>query len=106
MFEPVALIWIPCILQVAPAELEALLISHPKIEDAAVIGIADEECGELPKAFIVAKDLNEQEVQTFVEKNAAAYKKLRGGVEFVDVIPKSASGKILRRMLRDGDQSA
>ena len=92
-------------LQVAPAELEALLISHPKIEDAAVIGIADEEFGELPKAFIVAKDLNEQEVQTFVEKNLAAYKKLRGGVEFVDVIPKSAIGKILRRMLKDGDQS-
>lgn len=87
--------------QVAPAELEALLVSHPKIEDAAVIGVYDDECGELPKAFIVSKDIETEEVHTYVAENVAPYKKLRGGVEFVNEIPKSLSGKILRRVLRE-----
>nr|XP_054771815.1 uncharacterized protein LOC129279779 [Lytechinus pictus] len=89
--------------QVAPAELEALLLTHPSIMDAAVIGIPHEEAGELPKAFIVKKkeELTADEVAEFVAENAAPYKKLRGGVEFVKSIPKSASGKILRRVLRE-----
>jgi len=90
--------------QVPPAELEALLISHPDIEDAAVIGIPNLEVGELPMAFVVRKanaTLTEKDVEIFVDENVAPYKKLRGGVEFIDEIPKSLSGKILRRELKD-----
>lgn len=91
--------------QVAPAELEALLCTHPKIQDAAVVGLhAGEDVGEVPRAFVVKKpehDLAAEDVLDFVEKNVAPYKKLRGGVEFIDQIPKTTSGKILRRMLKD-----
>lgn len=90
--------------QVPPAELEALLLTNPKIADAAVIGIPDEEAGELPKAFVVpaaGQDLTAEEVMAFTAEHVAHYKQIRE-VEFTDEIPKSASGKILRRMLRDG----
>ncbi len=90
--------------QVPPAELEALLLTHPGIADCAVIGVADEEAGELPKAFVVrapGAELTEQDVKDFVAGKVASYKQLRI-VEFIDEIPKSASGKILRRFLRDG----
>ena len=89
--------------QIAPAELEALLLTHPAIADAAVIPIPDEEAGEVPKAFLVLRpehDVSEQEVQGFIAGHVAHYKQIRE-VEFVDEIPKSASGKILRRLLRD-----
>jgi 4-coumarate--CoA ligase len=89
--------------QVPPAELEALLVAHPKIADVAVIGVPDEEAGELPKAFVVPQPdsgLTVDEVQAYVAEHVASYKQVRI-VEFVDAIPKSASGKILRRMLRD-----
>ncbi len=88
--------------QVPPAELEAFLIAHPKIADVAVIGMPDEEAGELPKAFVVRQPgaaLTADEVQAYVAEHMASYKRIRV-VEFVDEIPKSASGKILRRMLR------
>ncbi|KAL7044572.1 hypothetical protein ACKWTF_001977 [Chironomus riparius] len=90
--------------QVAPAELEGLLLSNPKIKDAGVIGIHDELAGELPFAFVVKQpgaDLIEQEVNDFVAENASNAKWLRGGVKFVDEIPKNPSGKILRRELRE-----
>jgi len=89
--------------QVPPAELEALLVAHPKIADVAVVGVPDEEAGELPKAFVVKADdsLTEQEVIDHSIEHLAHYKQVRM-VEFVDEIPKSASGKILRRLLRDG----
>jgi 4-coumarate--CoA ligase len=89
--------------QVPPAELEALLITHPDVADVAVIGVPDEEAGELPKAFVVRRpgsELSAADVQAFVAEHVASYKKIRV-VEFVDTIPKSPSGKILRRMLRD-----
>ncbi|KAL3113069.1 hypothetical protein niasHT_013534 [Heterodera trifolii] len=88
--------------QVAPAELEDLLLSHAGIKDCAVVGVADELAGEVPKAFVVRTDqtLTESEVKRFVREKVASYKQL-GSVEFVDEIPKSASGKILRRMLRE-----
>ena len=89
--------------QVAPAELEALIITMPGVADVAVIGVPDEEAGELPKAFVVKRpeaDVTTEAVQAFVADKVASYKQVRL-VEFVDAIPKSASGKILRRELRD-----
>ncbi len=89
--------------QVAPAELEALLLTHPGIADIAVVGIPDEECGEIPKAFVVIKpgqSVAAGDVIEFTAGKVANYKQVRI-VEFVDEIPKSASGKILRRLLRD-----
>jgi len=91
-------------LQVAPAELEAILLDHPSIADAAVIPVPNDEAGEVPKAFVVVKEgktLVEREVVEYVEKRVAHHKRIRGGVEFIAQIPKSASGKILRRILRD-----
>lgn len=94
-----------CSLQVPPAELEALLISHPNIDDVAVIGVPDLEAGELPKAFVVRRgDVTSEEIMEFVAKRVLPQKKLRGGVEFIDQIPKSPSGKILRRMLREQEK--
>ncbi|CAK3880898.1 4-coumarate- ligase [Lecanosticta acicola] len=90
-------------LQVAPAELEDCLVGHEKIKDAAVIGVFSKELGtEVPKAFVVRADegFSEQDVMEFVKRNLAGHKQLRGGVEFIDVIPKSPSGKILRKELR------
>ncbi len=90
--------------QVPPAELEALLLTHPAIADAAVIGRPDEEAGEIPIGFIVLKPGSEataDDVKEFIAGQVATYKRL-GDVVFVDAIPKSASGKILRRILRDG----
>lgn len=89
--------------QVPPAELEALLLSHPAVADVAVIGIPDEEAGEVPKAFVVRSagaETSAAELQEFVAGKVANYKQVRS-IAFVDQIPKSASGKILRRVLRD-----
>ncbi|KAI8924356.1 hypothetical protein BC831DRAFT_310536 [Entophlyctis helioformis] len=92
--------------QVPPAELEAKLLTHPLIADAAVIPTPDEAAGELPLAYVVLKPgakLTEKEVQAFIAKMVAPHKQLRGGVVFVNEIPKSAAGKILRRLLRQDD---
>ena len=85
--------------QVAPAELEDLLLSHPAVADAAVIPVADEEAGEIPKACVVrAGEVSEDDLLEYVAARVAPQKKIRV-VEFLDEIPKSASGKILRRFL-------
>lgn len=90
--------------QVAPAELEALLLTHPCVADTAVIPSPDEEAGEVPKAFVVLKrEATEEEIMEFVAERVAPYKKLRF-IEFVEQIPKSASGKILRRVLKERER--
>jgi acyl-CoA synthetase (AMP-forming)/AMP-acid ligase II len=89
--------------QVAPPELEGLLLAHPDIADAAVIGVP--EAGEeKPRAFVVRQPgskVTEDEVKNVISSQLASYKRLTGGVTFVDEIPKSPNGKILKRILRD-----
>jgi acyl-CoA synthetase (AMP-forming)/AMP-acid ligase II len=93
-------------LQVAPAELEAVLLSHPAVSDAAVVRFPDEEAGEVPKAFVVASGpVDPGELMAFVAERVAPHKKVRQ-VEFIDEIPKAASGKILRRVLMERDRQA
>ncbi|KAL2827914.1 hypothetical protein BJY01DRAFT_255509 [Aspergillus pseudoustus] len=94
--------------QVAPAELEGLLLSHPSVMDVAVTGVFDQELQtELPLAYVVlnsgiaATDDIAEELQAWVKTRLAPHKWLRGGVQWVHEIPKSAAGKILRRLLRD-----
>ncbi|KAF2017165.1 4-coumarate-CoA ligase-like protein [Aaosphaeria arxii CBS 175.79] len=90
-------------LQVAPAELEALLLSHEDILDAAVIGVdTDDGTNEVPRAYVVAdqKKISGEAIQEWVKGRVASHKQLRGGVVFLDAIPKSPSGKILRKDLR------
>ncbi|MGB0500945.1 MAG: AMP-binding enzyme, partial [Acidimicrobiales bacterium] len=89
--------------QVPPAELEGLIATHPKVLDVAVIGVPDDAAGELPKAFVQlapGADLTLEELQAFVGEHLVSYKQIRL-MEVIDLIPKSASGKILRRELRD-----
>lgn len=100
-------------MQVAPAELEAHLLTHPFVADCAVIQVPHQRSGEVPKAFVVRSKASEAEpeLQTakqiceYVEKHKAAYKWLEGGVEFIGAIPKSPTGKILRRLLRKKEKN-
>ncbi|KAL3631762.1 4-coumarate--CoA ligase 1 [Castilleja foliolosa] len=88
--------------QVAPAEIEALLLNHPNISDAAVVPLIDEQAGEVPVAFVVKSNgstITEDEIKQFVSKQVVFYKRLNR-VFFIDAIPKSPSGKILRKDLR------
>jgi len=88
--------------QVAPAMLEGVLLEHPDIVDAAVIGVADEERGEVPRAFVVVRPgglVGADEILAFVEARVAPYERLHS-LSFIEQIPKSPSGKILRRLLR------
>ncbi|XP_049532220.1 uncharacterized protein LOC125949315 [Anopheles darlingi] len=88
--------------QVAPAEVEAVLLTNPKIKDCAVVGLPDASAGQLPMAFVVPQpgtSLTESDVQQYVAERLSKQKQLHGGVRFVHEIPKTASGKILRREL-------
>jgi ribosome assembly protein SQT1 len=93
---------------VAPVELEAHLLTHPAVADCAVVRAFDEKAREVPKAYVVKSALVDtetddkisQDIARYVEEHKASYKWITGGVEFVDSIPKSPSGKILRRQLR------
>ncbi len=86
-------------MQIAPAELEAVLLAHPAIADAAVVPMADEDSGQVPKAFVVLKDRSTTEdIMKYVADRVARYKRVRY-VEVIDQIPRSPSGKILRRVL-------
>lgn len=95
--------------QVAPPELETVLLGHPHIVDAGVISVkhATEADVELPRAYVVRRDspegraLTEEAVKRHCAERLAKYKELTGGVKFLDAIPKNASGKILKRVLRD-----
>lgn len=100
--------------QVAPAELEAHLLTHPFVDDCSVIPVPDERAGEVPKAFVVkspavaGERLSDEEITQaickHVEDHKAHYKWLKGGVVFIEAVPKSPSGKILRRVLRDKER--
>ncbi|KJZ75725.1 hypothetical protein HIM_04882 [Hirsutella minnesotensis 3608] len=100
--------------QVAPAELEAHLLAHPFVSDCTVIPIPDDRAGEVPKAFVVKSKTADGKsdvhvaaaISKHVEEHKARYKWLKGGVEFIDVVPKSPSGKILRRLLKDKEAQA
>ncbi|GAB1214973.1 hypothetical protein ATERTT37_004155 [Aspergillus terreus] len=96
--------------QVPPAELEGILLGHPAIADVAVVGIPTGKAGsELPRAYVRAKskelesEQTAQDIQAFLKERVAYYKQLRGGVRFIDAIPRNPSGKILRRELRKLD---
>ncbi len=91
---------------IAPAELESLLLEHPAVMDAAVIGVPNEETGEVPKGFVVVRpgsSVTAEELLTFVNSKVASYKKVHE-MAFVDAIPKTASGKILRRELKEREK--
>jgi 4-coumarate--CoA ligase len=90
--------------QVAPAELELLLLTNEAIQDVAVIPFPDDASGELPRAYVVLKpgvSVTEDQIKDWIKPLVAPFKRLEGGVVFTDSIPKSATGKILRRVLRD-----
>ncbi|KAF2074146.1 hypothetical protein CYY_004549 [Polysphondylium violaceum] len=90
--------------QIPPAELEALLLSHPMISDACVVGIDSGDVGEVPRAYVVLKPnqkLTDKELHEWVNKKVSNYKRFRGGIYFLNQIPKSATGKLLRKDLKN-----
>jgi len=89
--------------QVSPTELEALLLTHPDVQDCGVIGIPDEQVGELPFAFVVKEEnsqITEVEIVKYVADRISVHKRLSGGVQFTEQIPRNTNGKIMRRELK------
>lgn len=101
--------------QVSPSELENFLLTHPAVSECCVVPVSDARSGEVPKAFIVKnqqyctrecdEEVIKHEIQGYVEKNQADYKRLAGGVEFLQILPRGPGGKLLRRILRGGSQN-
>lgn len=99
--------------QVAPAELEGHLLTHPAVSDCVVVGVPSPREGEVPKAFVVraasaagsSDDALIQSILDHVARHKSDHKRLRGGVEFIDAVPKSPAGKILRRVMRDRERA-
>lgn len=90
-------------IKVSPTELENLISQLKGVADVAVVGIPDVLSGEIPRAFVVKRpgmDIDEKTILSHVEKNVVAYKKLAGGVKFLDMIPRNPSGKVLRNELK------
>ncbi|XP_071538506.1 probable 4-coumarate--CoA ligase 3 [Panulirus ornatus] len=88
-------------LQVSPSELEDLLLQHPGVADVAVVGVEDGRAGELPRAYVVRQgSVTEEDLHRFMEPRVAEYKKLKGGITFVDSLPRTASGKLLRKDMK------
>ncbi|KAB7503286.1 hypothetical protein Anas_09985 [Armadillidium nasatum] len=89
-------------LQVSPTEIEETLQKHPGVFEAGVVGVPNDQLGEAPVAFIVKSDpdVSEKDIHSFMEKNLAKHKQLAGGIKFVDELPKNATGKLLRRILK------
>nr|CDJ82989.1 AMP-dependent synthetase ligase domain containing protein [Haemonchus contortus] len=87
--------------QVSPSEIESVLLAIPGITDCCVIGVPDKKFGEIPMAYVVSKVVTEEQISAFVNERLAPYKRLRGGVKFVDEIPRTSTGKLLRRELKD-----
>eukprot|EP01041_Mallomonas_annulata_P004676 gene4676-9269_t len=95
-------------LQVPPAELEAIIASIPDVIDVVVIPVLDEEAGEIPRAYVVKRpqsDISEASIVEYVHAKVSPHKRLRGGVIFTDKIPKSPSGKLLRRVQIEIDRN-
>lgn len=90
-------------LQVSPTELESIIMQMPGVADCAVVGIPDILSGEIPRAFVVRRPgfhISESEITAFLDPKVAAYKKLAGGVRFLDIIPRNPAGKVLREELK------
>ena len=93
-------------LQVSPSELEDLLRAHHEVLDAAVMGIPDDRHGEVPRAFVVKRnrkaknDATAEEIHEYINERVSDHKKIRGGIVFLEAIPRSAAGKILKKDLK------
>ncbi|XP_052787855.1 uncharacterized protein LOC128222781 [Mya arenaria] len=95
-------------LQVAPAYLEDIIVKHPGVADAAVIGIPDPDAGELPRAYVVRQTgshITAKDIVQYVHDHVAPHMRLRGGVEFIPEVPRTPSGKIMRRHLKPKKQT-
>ncbi|XP_042241018.1 4-coumarate--CoA ligase 5-like [Homarus americanus] len=88
--------------QVSPSELEDLLLQHSGVKNVAVVGVPDERAGEMPRAYVIRQDdTTEEDLNKFLEPRVAAYKYLKGGIKFVDELPTNATGKVLKRQLKE-----
>lgn len=88
--------------QVSPSELEEKLLKHPAVMDVGVVGVEDERAGELPRAYIVRKtEVTPEDIMDYMKERVAPYKQLKGGIRFLDALPKNATGKLLRRELKE-----
>jgi 4-coumarate--CoA ligase len=97
------------LMQVAPAELEALINSLPAVKDVVVIPVLCDKAGEIPRAYVVPVDeaaVSAEDILDHVHERVSAHKQLRGGVRFVPEVPRSASGKLLRRVQVELDRAA